>query len=66
MVSVARPTQYASKIDYQNFAFLINKVLRAQNGVGRNRNRRERERKKFFLVSSTCGNVRDMGAKNRK
>ena len=47
-MSVARPTQYASKIDYQNFAFLINKVLRAQKGeeVGIG----EREKKVFSSV----------------
>ena len=57
---MARPTQYASKIDYQNFAFLINKVLRAQKGIGEiGKERKKGEKKKFFLVSSTCGKTRE-------
>ena len=71
---MARPTQYASKIDYQNFAFLINKVLRAQKGIGEidkerkkerkkgeigKERKKERRQKKFFLVSSTCGKTRE-------
>ena len=58
---MARPTQYASKIDYQNFAFLINKVLRAQKGIGEigKERKKERREKKFFLVSSTCGKTRE-------
>ena len=45
---MARPTQYASKIDYQNFAFLINKVLRAQKGIGEIGKERKKGEKKSF------------------